>query len=258
MTSSPPPASRSSRWCPQDSQKSRASLTARSPCRASAGRPAPPAPPPRPRPPGTRRRDAASVRCSGVSVRNASRMPPSSYLRATRHQHALGMVAERGRERDLLLGRRARGGEIGRTEVLDQALRQQLDGCRAIRLARLDDLHQRRPAERVDAEEARAERRARLARRAPRTSASANANAPGTAHSPGSAARSNTNVSDGSSRMVRSSFMRAALRSPDRARTGSRARPPGHAGPAPSGRATAPADRPCRRATEWHPSRAVR
>ena len=38
------------------------------------------------------------------------------------------------------------------------------------------------------------------------TSAFQNTKAPDTAHSPGSAARSNTNVSDGSSRMVRSSF----------------------------------------------------
>ena len=55
-------------------------------------------------------------------------------------------------------------------------------------------------------------------------SASRNANAPGTAHSPGSAARSNTKVSDGSSRMVRNSFMRAGLRCADRARTAPRAR----------------------------------
>ena len=38
-------------------------------------------------------------------------------------------------------------------------------------------------------------------------SSSANMKVPVTAHSPGSAARSNTNVSDGSSRMVRNSFM---------------------------------------------------
>ena len=47
-----------------------------------------------------------------------------------------------------------------------------------------------------------------------------NTNAPDTAHSPGSAAGSNTNVSDGSSRMVRSSFMRAALSSADRSQIG--------------------------------------
>ena len=37
-----------------------------------------------------------------------------------------------------------------------------------------------------------------------------NTNAPETAHSPGSAARSNTNVSDGSSLMVRGSFSMSA------------------------------------------------
>ena len=44
-------------------------------------------------------------------------------------------------------------------------------------------------------------------------------NAPDTAQSPGSAATSNTNVSDGSSAMVRSSFTGAALRVSDRATT---------------------------------------
>ena len=95
----------------------------------------------------------------------AKRLADRSVLVFARHgrQHALGMIAERGGKGDLLLGRRTRGCEIGSTEALDQPLRQQLDGRRAVLLARLDDLHQRRPAERVDAEKARAKRRARLA-----------------------------------------------------------------------------------------------
>src|SRR6185312_4103124 len=42
--------------------------------------------------------------------------------------------------------------------------------------------------------------------------------APETAHSPGSAARSNTKVSDGSSRMVRKSFMKASRPIADQSR----------------------------------------
>ena len=89
-------------------------------------------------------------------------------------------------------------------------LRQRLDQRGAIVLARLDDLHQRRPAERRHAEEAAAEGGARLAVERIADRRPQNMKAPETAHSPGSAARSNTNVSDGSSRMVRKSFTTAA------------------------------------------------
>src|SRR5262245_41130231 len=51
-------------------------------------------------------------------------------------------------------------------------------------------------------------------------SAPENMNAPDTAHSPGEAARSNTNVSDGSSLMVGRSFIDAGRRLPDRGKTG--------------------------------------
>src|SRR5262249_48878886 len=65
-----------------------------------------------------------------------------------------GMVAERGRERDLLLGRGARGGAIGRTEALVQLPAQRTDECVAIRLAGSQDLPQRGPAERGQAKKA--------------------------------------------------------------------------------------------------------
>ena len=95
--------------------------------------------------------------------------------------------------------------------MLDQLLRQHLDQIGAVGVARLHDLHQRRPAERFDAEEAAAEGGARLAfelapdrrprRRRRRTPPIRRARPTG----------SKTNVSEGSSLMVRSSFMRAGL-----------------------------------------------
>ena len=129
-----------------------------------------------------------------------------------RDQRVGRVIAERCRERDFLLGRRARRRDVGRAELRDELLRQPLDQRGAIRLARLDDLHQRRPAERLDAEERRRGRPSAPCLRALSASAFQNTKAPDTAHSPGSAARSNTNVSDGSSRMVRSSFMCAVRR----------------------------------------------
>ena len=64
----------------------------------------------------------------------AKRLADRTVLVFARHrgQHALGMVAERSRKGDLLLGRGTRGRKIGRAEVLDQPLRQQFDGARAV------------------------------------------------------------------------------------------------------------------------------
>ena len=72
-------------------------------------------------------------------------------------------VAERGRERDLLLGRAAGGGDIRRAEALVQLPAQRADERVTIRLACFHDLHQRRPAERGHAEKAAAKGRARFA-----------------------------------------------------------------------------------------------
>ena len=84
--------------------------------------------------------------------------------RAMHRDQRIGrMIAERLGERDLFFRRRARRRDVGRAEVRDQLLREPFDQGRAIRRARLDDLHQRRPAERLDAEKPAAERRARLA-----------------------------------------------------------------------------------------------
>src|SRR5262249_24721330 len=70
---------------------------------------------------------------------------------------------ERSRERNLFRRGGTRGREIGRPEPLDQTLCKHFDDCGAVVLARLDDLHQGRPTERIDAEEAAAKGRARLA-----------------------------------------------------------------------------------------------
>ena len=66
-----------------------------------------------------------------------------------RKQHAFGMVAERGGECDLLLGGGPRRGNIRCAEMFDEPLGQQLDRCRTVGFAGLHDLNQSRPAERV-------------------------------------------------------------------------------------------------------------
>ena len=78
-------------------------------------------------------------------------------------QRVLRLRAQRFGEGDLFFRRCARRRQIGRAEVLDQLLRQRFDQRGALAGVGLDDLHQRRPPERFDAEEAAAERRARLA-----------------------------------------------------------------------------------------------
>ena len=65
--------------------------------------------------------------------------------------------AERGGEGDLLLRGGTRGREIGRAEMLLEVPGQRFDDGCAIGFARFDDLRQRRPAERLHAEEAAAE-----------------------------------------------------------------------------------------------------
>ena len=122
--------------------------------------------------------------------------------------------------------RRPRPRCSGAPKCVDELLRQRVDRGEAVVLARLDDLHQRRPAERGTPRKP-ARNAARALPSSVAGSSSENTNAPDTAHSPGSAARSNTNVSDGSSRMVRSSFIVSATWAPasrDRATTARRAR----------------------------------
>ena len=148
------------------------------------------------------------------------------------------MIAERSRERDLVLGRGARGGEVGRAECVDQMLREH---------RRRGAVGSRSPRRSAPASTSRAsrcrgsrsgKRRAALPSSVVADRRPQNTNAPDTAHSPGSAARSNTKVSDGSSRMVRSSFTCRGPRLPDRATTARRARRQARAGrPRPAGHA---------------------
>src|SRR6516225_2824999 len=80
-----------------------------------------------------------------------------------RNQRVDRVVAQRGRKRDFLFGRRTGLLEGWCAEMIAQLLRQHFDLGGAIAFVRLHDLHQRRPAERRDAEEPRPELRARLA-----------------------------------------------------------------------------------------------
>ena len=216
----------------------------------SPARPDRPVPPARPRPPprGTRRRAAASARPSAAAcgTPRGSRRPRASD--ASRSACRADGRRATPRTRTPPPPPRRASSMLGAPKCATSCFASVSTAASAVVVAGLDDLHQRRPAERGDAEKARAERRARLALSVAGSS-SQNMKAPDTAHSPGSAARSNTNVSDGSSRMVRSSFMRIAA-------PGLRIEP-GRLAPAPrsSGRRStsglarcaAPADRRCRR-----------
>ena len=126
---------------------------------------------------------------------------------AHRDQRVARMIAERGREGDFLLRGGARRGEVGRAEVARAACRQRLDAAaRSASLASTICTSVDQPSEGTPRNPLR-----KAARGLPSSasgSASANMNAPDTAHSPGSAARSNTKVSDGSSRMVRKQLHR--------------------------------------------------
>ena len=131
VTTSPPPASRSSRWCPQESQKSRHRASALVPAAIRSLRLWRPSPGARGRTgspgsssPSTSRNENARIglRSSrGCSVRNASRISPSSNRAMHRDQRVGRMVAERRRESHFLLGRSAGGGEVGRAEIGRQA-----------------------------------------------------------------------------------------------------------------------------------------
>ena len=188
--------------------------------RASRDRPAPPAARPRPRPRGTRTRAAAWRPSRGCRVRNASRISPSSTLRCTAISVSCGWSQSEAAKAISSSAAARAAARSGAPKCVDAAAAPAASTApaRSSSLASTICTSVDQPSD-VDAEEAGAERRARLALQARRDRRSQNTNAPDTAHSPGSAARSNTNVSDGSSRMVRSSFTRAALRSRDRART---------------------------------------
>ena len=73
------------------------------------------------------------------------------------------MVAERGSELEFLCGRCNRILDGRCAKMCDQLLGQRVDRGETICLAHVDDLHQGRPAERGDAEKARAECGARFA-----------------------------------------------------------------------------------------------
>ena len=176
-------------------------------------------------------------------------------VRAThRDQRVVRVIAERGGEGDSSSAAARAASRSGAPKCVDELLRQHVDRGRAIVLARLDDLHQRRPAERCRRRGSPPRNAARALPSSVAGSASANTKAPDTAHSPGSAARSNTKVSDGSSRMVRSSFTSRPSASPDRATTARRAPAPARAARPRPCPCAAPADRRCRRCRGARPS----
>ena len=133
--------------------------------------PASPAPPDRPRSAGSsspstsRKANARSGFGPSLGRKRAERLADFAAVVRTMHgdQRVERVIAERGGELELLLRRRDRILDAGRAEMRHELLRQRVDRGEAVVVARLDDLHQRRPAERGDAEKARAERRARLA-----------------------------------------------------------------------------------------------
>ena len=171
-------------------------------------RPAPPAARLRLPPPETRKRAAASVPLRGRKVRNVSRISPSSKRAMHGDQRVVRLIAQRFGEGNFLLCGRAPQHRSGRAEMRDQLLRQRsTSGTRSSSLASTICTSVDQPSDRC--RESRCEtrsapclrsvagsrprtrmRRTLPIRRAPRRF-------------------SNTNVSDGSSRMVRSSFTRA-------------------------------------------------
>src|SRR5262249_61736190 len=108
------------------------------------------------------RREGAPRAARAARVERAKRLADRAVLEGAAYatERVAGVIAERGRERDLLFRRRARGGEVGGAETLVQLPRQRGDQPLAILLRRLHDLHQRRPAERGYAQEPAAKGRA--------------------------------------------------------------------------------------------------
>ena len=133
--------------------------------RSRPDRPGPPAPP---RPPlrGTRTPHRLRLALRGCSVRNASRTSPSSDVRCTAISvSADDCTASSANATSSSAAARA-AARSGAPKCATSCCASSSDERRAIRLARLDDLHQRRPAERLDAEKPAAKRRARPCPRA--------------------------------------------------------------------------------------------
>ena len=140
--------------------------------------------------------------------KRAERLADRAVRAAAMHgdQRVVRMIAERAGELDLLRRGGARRGEIGRAAARHEraAPGHRSRCCGPPRLPRRSA-----PASTSRTTECRGSRRGTRVRALPSSasgSTSENMKVPDTAHSPGSAARSNTNVSDGSSRMVRRSF----------------------------------------------------
>ncbi len=110
-------------------------------------------------------REGARRLCPFARAQRAERFAYGTLvIRAVhRDQRVLRLIAQRFGERDFVLRRGARGLPVRRAELIQQPLRQCLDQCGALGGIGLDDLHQRRPAEGLDAEEAAAKRGARFA-----------------------------------------------------------------------------------------------
>ena len=106
---------------------------------------------------------------AGRNVRNVSRIVAVLEWRCTAISVSVRMIAERG-SRTRTPPRPPRGPRAmsGAPNCATSCFGQRLDRGGAIVVARFDDLHQGRPAERSDAEKSAAERRARLALRASR------------------------------------------------------------------------------------------
>jgi len=98
-------------------------------------------------------------------TQRAEDLPDRPGFMAARYrgEHARGMISERCRKGDLFLRGWQRDCKIGGAKAVNKLPCQRRNRRRAILRARLDDVHQRRPAERFDPQEARAKRRPRLA-----------------------------------------------------------------------------------------------
>ena len=145
----------------------------------------------------------------GRSVRNASRMARSSNVRRTAISISRGWSHSEAANATSSSAALVAASRSGR-RTARRAFCEHRHGCGAIRFARVDDLHQGGPAKRCDAEKTAAEGGARLALEACGLRIRKHERA-GHGPFPGSAARPNTNVSDGSRRMVRRSLGIAAL-----------------------------------------------